>query len=123
MKHVLAITVLLAFSFPLAASEPASAEFTMAEYLYGMTVGPEGVEFQVYSGGCTGEEDFRLERFESFPPQGQIQLLLIRVSPDLCLAYLPYGTKIKFTYEDLGLKSGDSFAVLNPRAAMTVKPR
>lgn len=38
-------------------------------------------------------------------------IIIERVNQDLCEAYLPYGTKILFTYEDLGLLDGDVFEI------------
>lgn len=86
------------------------------EELFGLQVGPEGITFQVFSGGCTSIEDFRIERFASNP----VQLLLVRIEPDLCEAYIPYGTTIRYSYESLGLDNGQRFRVLNPIAPIQV---
>ena len=90
------------------------------EQIYGMTADAEGITFQVFSGGCTNKEDFRVERFTSYPDGSPTQLLLVRLRHDLCRANLPYGTTINFSYDDLHLTNGDRFVVLNPRSEMTV---
>lgn len=115
MKQIIFILTLVALLVPSGnlAQEP---ETGTVEELFGLQVGPEGVTFQVFSGGCTTIEDFRIERFASDP----IQLLLVRVVPDLCEAYLPYGTTIRYSYESLGLDTGQRFRVLNPMAPIQV---
>jgi len=115
MKPIIFILALVALLVPSGnlAQEP---ETGTVEELLGLQVGADGVTFQVFSGGCTTIEDFRIERFASDP----IQLLLVRVVPDLCEAYLPYGTTIRYSYESLGLDNGQRFRVLNPMAPIQV---
>lgn len=113
------LIVLLAFLLlvPAAALSADAAQDTgVVEHLYGMQVGPEGVTFQVFSGGCTTKEHFRIERFTADP----VQLLLIRVVPDLCEAFRPYGTTLTYSYESLGLENGQRFIVLNPQSPVKV---
>jgi hypothetical protein len=91
----------------------------VVEPVLGLQVGPEGITFQVYSGGCTEREHFRVERFGSDP----VQLLLIRMTPDTCEAYIPYGTTVRYSYESLGLENDRRFIVLNPMSPVrVVKP-
>lgn len=34
---------------------------------------------------------------------------IVQTSPDFCEAYLPYGTNVTFSYDDLGLQDGDTY--------------
>jgi hypothetical protein len=117
MKRLIFIVALVALLAPIRQmAQNVDHEMGAVEQLLGLQVDPEGVTFQVFSGGCTRKEDFRIERFQSDPTQ----LLLIRVVPDTCEAFLPYGTAIQYSYESLGLDNGRKFIVLNPRAPVTV---
>jgi hypothetical protein len=49
------------------------------------------------------------------------QLLLIRVVPDFCDAYAPFGTRIFYTYDELELEEDDSFTILNPLNSYRVR--
>ena len=84
-----------------------------AEPLLGLIYSGEGLEFQVPSTGCTEKSHFVVQRLS---PEGQIssQLLLIRVVPDYCDAYVPFGTRISYSYRELGLEEGEPFTLLNP---------
>jgi len=84
-----------------------------AEPILGLIYSGEGLEFQVSSTGCTEKAHFVVQRLS---PEGQIgsQLLLIRVVPDYCDAFVPFGTRITFSYEELGLEENESFTLLNP---------
>lgn len=100
----------------IALSADGAQDTGVVEQLYGMQVGPEGVMFQVFSGGCTTKEHFRIERFTADP----VQILLIRVVPDLCEAFRPYGTTLTYSYESLGLENGQRFIVLNPKSPIKI---
>lgn len=91
----------------------------VSESLFGLSPGPQGLSFQVYSGGCTDKEDFQVRILESFP----MQLELIRINPDYCRAYIPYGVDITYSWEDLGLRAGDKFTVINPLRITTIVNR
>ncbi|MBF0360052.1 MAG: hypothetical protein HQK49_03535 [Oligoflexia bacterium] len=86
----------------------ASAENTQ-EKLLGLTVDHDGINFQVYSGGCTQKSDFSIMILQMMPPK----LILIRKKPDYCEAYLPYGTIINFKYSEIGIQSGSHFSIGN----------
>ena len=111
MKHFLIAALLLAcstsFAFERSDSEP----------LLGFLPTKTGVIFQVRSGGCTRREDlaFTVSRHEG----GSVTLLtLIRHQPDLCHPFLPMGERFKFTYEELGLRSGEKFKLANPNGVV-----
>lgn len=116
-RLIILATLLLFLIVPGAAlSTDVAQDAGVVEQLYGLQVGPEGITFQVFSGGCTTKENFRIQRFTADP----IQILLIRVVPDLCEAFRPYGTTLTYSYESLGLENGQSFIVLNPLSPIKV---
>ena len=80
-----------------------------AETLKGFLVNGEGLTFQVESGGCTSKDDFELRQLETFP----VQLELVRVNPDFCEAYLPYGTSLTYSWDELGMQDGSEFILRN----------
>ena len=84
----------------------------LAEPLLGLTYSEAGLEFQVPSTGCTAKSHFVMQRLS---PESQTtsQLLLIRVVPDFCDAYVPLGVRIFYGYKELGLEEGDPFTILN----------
>lgn len=86
------------------------------EKLLGVRVGAHGITFQVTSGGCTKKSDFSIQQLESFP----VQLRLSRNQPDHCEAYVPYGTKIFYSWRELGMGNGSQFVVSNPLGPVTV---
>jgi hypothetical protein len=43
------------------------------------------------------------------------------VIPDFCDAYVPFGTRISYTYEELELEEGGSFTILNPLSNYRVR--
>ena len=91
-----------------------------AEPILGMIYAPGKLEFQVRSTGCTEKDDFVVQRF-SLPSQTTPQLLLVRTVEDFCDAFVPFGVRISFSYEELGLEGEDRFTVLNPRASYRVE--
>ena len=93
-----------------------SALAQQTETIMGYSVDREGIEYQVSSGGCTSKDDFTFRMLETHP----MQLQLIRVNYDGCEAFLPFGTKIKFTWAELGLKNGTQFYMANPTAVIRV---
>lgn len=89
------------------------------EPLMGLLIRRNAIIFQVLSNGCTAKDDFQLAVLESTP----LQLRLIRLREDPCDAYLPLGTHIRFSYQELGIQRGDKFRVVNPLATLEVPPR
>jgi hypothetical protein len=117
MKPIVFILAFFALLIPGGNSTQDTGQETgTVEQLLGLQVGPEGVIFQVFSGGCTTKDDFRIERFQADP----VQLLLIRLEPDTCEAFIPYGTTIRYSYESLELENGQRFIVLNPMTPIKV---
>lgn len=84
-----------------------------SERILGYLPSNKGLAFQVNSGGCTRKSDFtsKVERDSS---SGLIYLTLIRLQPDLCYPFIPMGERFQFTYEELGITSGDNFVIANP---------
>ena len=65
---------------------------------------------RVDSNGCTTASDFAVTIAEGDPTD----VTLTRQSPDLCKALVPEGVELRWTYEDLGLETGDVVRVTNP---------
>lgn len=80
-----------------------------SERILGYSQSAEGITYQVTSGGCTEKADFEVQQLETYP----VQLKLVRNEPDFCEAYFPYGTKITFTWEELGLSAGTRAIMAN----------
>ncbi|MEK7355322.1 MAG: hypothetical protein AAB250_02665 [Bdellovibrionota bacterium] len=95
------------------ASDPSQGK---VEKILGYQPSSKGLVFQVSSGGCTRRDDFtaKIVRNET----GIVQLVLIRVRPDLCYPFLPMGERLGFTYEQLGFNPGERFTVLNPNGVV-----
>ncbi|MEN5146410.1 hypothetical protein [Brevundimonas diminuta] len=64
----------------------------------------------VGSNGCTEASSFEVRIKDDEPAE----LSLIRRAPDLCKALVPDGKTVSWTYDELGLKSGQSVRVINP---------
>ncbi|MEN8178047.1 MAG: hypothetical protein ABFS39_05445 [Pseudomonadota bacterium] len=92
----------------------------LAEPILGLLYSGEGLEFQVRSTGCTEKAHFVVQRLS---PESQItsQLLLIRVVPDYCDAYVPFGTRFSYSFEELGLEENEPFTLLNPLSSYLVR--
>lgn len=80
------------------------------EPLFGFLQDQEGIVIQVFSGGCTHKDDFKIQSVQS---AGVIEVSLFRTSMDFCKAYFQYGTNIFFTYEELGVQRGQKFEIRN----------
>lgn len=81
----------------------------LSERILGFSISEKGVIFQVPTGGCTSKDNFSIESLETLP----VQVHLIRNKADLCKAYFPYGVKLEYTFEELGLRSGEEFLIKN----------
>lgn len=64
----------------------------------------------VGSNGCTEASSFEVRIKDDEPAE----LSLIRRSPDMCKALVPDGKTVSWTYDELGLKPGQSVRVINP---------
>lgn len=68
------------------------------------------VVIRVGSNGCTSASDFAVEVAD-----GDVaDLTFTREKPDLCKALVPDGVELRWTYQELGLASGQAVAVRNP---------
>jgi len=79
------------------------------EILRGLIANHKGFTVQVDSNGCTNKESFEILILESHP--AQIQFL--RKGEDMCRVHQPYGTKLTYTYAELGLTTPHSFSIIN----------
>lgn len=79
------------------------------EELIGFGIDHSGITFQVKSGGCTKKDSFRFK----FIKTELVQIQLVRTKVDNCEALLPFGTKINYSFEEIGLKSGQAFSIGN----------
>lgn len=86
------------------------ASAVQPENLYGYSPDRNGIAIQVFSGGCTSPADFYVgkERLG-----GVVKLTFYRLQMDTCLAHFPYGRKIHFSYEELGVDPKDLFQISN----------
>lgn len=66
---------------------------------------------QAQSNGCTSEASFAVHIADT---EGPAQISLTREAEDLCKALVPNGVELRWTYEELGLKSGETAVVQNP---------
>ena len=87
----------------------AQARSEKTERLLGFQYGPNGITFQVRSGGCTGKNDFDVIVSSTHPKS----IRLYRTNPRMCRAWMPFGTKIHYTFKEMGLSRGDWFEVEN----------
>lgn len=97
-----------------------SAEDSL-EQLLGVSVDEKGITFQVESNGCTNKDDFKfevqeiLERMSPMLPayEHHFYITVKRLHEDNCEVYIPYGTRIFMSFEELGIQFG-KFHVNNP---------
>jgi len=79
------------------------------EVIMGVTYDDQGITYQVKSGGCTTKDDFQLLQQWIYPPR----VSLLRINEDMCQAYMPYGTKIFYTWAEFGFKQSGQFEIAN----------
>lgn len=72
---------------------------------------PGALVVQANSNGCTSEASFAVHIADA---EGPAQIRLARETEDLCKALTPNGVELRWTYEELGLKSGETAVVYNP---------
>jgi hypothetical protein len=80
------------------------------EKILGYSYDDSGVELQVLSGGCTNKASFEIQR------RLVNQILTFgfkRIVYDGCLALIPYGVKVKYSYAEMGVSPFQQFKVLN----------
>jgi hypothetical protein len=90
-----------------------SAKAENFEKILGYTYNDSGIELQVMTGGCTSKSSFRVQRFIT---NDRLSFGFQRVAYDGCLALIPYGTKINFSYGELGILPSQSFQIINKLA-------
>lgn len=92
--------------------------------IYGVQTGFEGVTFQVPSGGCTYKKDFQIGKQQARTTRGDsiLKISLIHTGGnDTCEAFLPYGSNISFSWQELGLSTGSLFVIENRIGPVFVK--
>jgi len=105
MKQLLGFFLFSMFTFGVSASD------WQKEVLIGFVRDDRGMVFQVYSGGCTDKDDFKIV----LDNQANVTTLtLFRINPDYCKALLPFGRYITYTYEELNLRRRQPVQILNP---------
>jgi hypothetical protein len=116
MKELGILVASLSFSFAMTATVLDSLE-----QLLGVNVDERGITFQVSSNGCTDKDNFYFYVEEVLEPIGPMlpayehhhYITVQRIRPDSCEIYIPYGTKIFLSFEELGISFGE-FHVRNP---------
>ena len=90
-------------------------QMTGEERLLGAEVARSGITFQVPSSGCTKKANFGLETW-SFHP---LTVRLVRLRPDYCQAVAPQGTRITYSFPEIGLVNAPAslkdVVIVNPR--------
>lgn len=71
----------------------------------------EALVVRADSNGCTSEASFAVHIADA---EGPAQISLTRETEDLCKALVPDGVELRWTYAQLGLKSGETAIVQNP---------
>jgi hypothetical protein len=92
-------------------SHTTTASSDPAEVLRAVRFEPGALVARVDSNGCTDASAFSVEVSEG---DGPTAVTLTRSRPDLCKALVPEGVELRWTFEELGLKSGAPVAVTNP---------
>jgi hypothetical protein len=111
MKTIFLILLTLFSTLALAAPQG------QREKILGYLPSNKGLTFQVASGGCTLKTDFT-SKVEKDPSNGVMYLTLIRLRPDVCYPFIPMGVRFDFSYEELGITSGDNFVIANPNGTV-----
>jgi hypothetical protein len=71
---------------------------TGEERILGTEIKNTGITFLVATGGCTHKANFGLETLRQHP----LTLRLVRLRPDYCEALKPGGTRVTFTFAEIG---------------------
>jgi len=91
-------------------SDPEGLKGKNLETLSHVRFDGQAMSVVVGSNGCTKVSDFEVHIVEN----EQVEISLVRSTPDLCRAIVPEGVSLSWTYEELGLKKGQSVKLLNP---------
>lgn len=116
MKRVGTYLVGLSLAWPMF-----SATELELEQLLGVTVSEGGISFQVASQGCTTRDDFTFQVAVELEPLSPMlpalephhYITLSRKNPDMCEGFVPYGTVIFMSFDELRIHVG-KFHVQNP---------
>jgi hypothetical protein len=74
------------------------------EAIYGVLVTPDGLDIRVFSGGCTGAEDFT-----AWVEPGEVERVhVVRTRLDGCEAEIPEGVLLHFTWARLGVTRSEA---------------
>lgn len=104
--------LLLAFVMFISVQLNASVFDWHLETIIGYTIERNGIVFQVYDGGCTQPKDFSVivEKNNS----DVTYVTLFRKKEDPCEVFLPYGQKVKFSFNKMGISKNEAFEIRNP---------
>ncbi|OFZ53392.1 MAG: hypothetical protein A3D92_05290 [Bacteroidetes bacterium RIFCSPHIGHO2_02_FULL_44_7] len=81
--------------------------YKIEEKLLGMELISGVLRVRVQSGGCTKKEHFRIETFEAGIHAGPpYRVVIYRMEPDNCDAYVPEGLVVEFQYKDMVTEEG-----------------
>ena len=104
--------LILAFGFIVVVGLQAKAVASYVETVIGYKADGSGIVFQVYNGGCTQKDEFFVEVKRDNSHESNVTLY--RKKLDRCKAFFPYGLKIEFSYESLGIRRNEVFKISNP---------
>lgn len=95
----------------------AFAQSMEADAIIGVSYSKHGVRLQAPSGGCTSKGSFRVLKETS----GALTLITFqRVVEDKCLALLPFGVALTYSFDELGLGAHERVLVTNPLAPIEI---
>ena len=92
-------------------SQTTTASSEPLETLRSVRFEPGALVVVANSNGCTDASSFAVEVSEG---DGPTSVTLTRQRPDLCRALVAEGVELRWTYVELGLKSGSAVKVTNP---------
>ena len=92
-------------------SQTTTASSEATETLRAVRFEPGALVVVANSNGCTDASSFAVEVSEG---DGPTSVTLTRQRPDLCRALVPEGVELRWTFDELGLKSGTAVNVANP---------
>lgn len=91
-------------------SDQAAAASPPGEAVRSVAFDGRSLNVVVDSNGCTEASSFEVRISDGDPSE----LTLVRLSPDLCKALVPDGRPVSWTYQELGIESGDAVRLTNP---------
>lgn len=89
------------------------------EKIMGVTIDGNGITYQVETHGCTHKNDFQIEKTPSnINDRPSFSLTLKRVISDRCRMYVPYGTFIFYSWDDLNIEPRTYVKIANPQSIL-----